>query len=224
MTPHDSHRRARLHRARTSPQCLPMRTTELGKLVNAAAAGEEWAWTALVVRFRPTVMAVARRHRLCAADCDEVAQRTWLRLLRNISEITTPAQLGAWVTTTARNESLRLLSGAARRELLVDAHADQAADVDLDAGLVADERRGALLRALDQVPARERALVRLLMVDPTPSYEDISAALGIPIGSIGPTRGRCIARLRRDPELARKVGRRSSACPHERIEQTGKEG
>jgi RNA polymerase sigma factor (sigma-70 family) len=213
MTNHHS----TLHRApRERPTCLPARTADLAKLVEAARAGEQWAWTALVVRLRPTVMATARRHRLSAADCDEVAQRTWIRLLRGISAITAPAQLGAWVATTARNESLRLLSEQGRREVPLASPGEQAEHVDLDAGLVCSERRAALERALEQVPRRQRELIRLMMREPEPSYAQISAALGMPVGSIGPTRARCLARLRRDERLAHAVGRRPADCGRSR--------
>jgi RNA polymerase sigma factor (sigma-70 family) len=199
------HSRTRPPRGRGTQTCIPMRTTDVRRLLRSATAGEEWAWTALIVRFRPTVMTIARRHRLTAADCDEVAQRTWLRLLRHIETIEQPSQLGSWLATTARNESLRLLGRYPRETLVADAP-ERAEDLDLTAAVSAAERYEALGRALERVTERERALVRLLMRDPTPSYRDISRTLGMPVGSIGPTRARCIARLRRDPHLIRAVG------------------
>jgi RNA polymerase sigma factor (sigma-70 family) len=182
-----------------------MRTEDVARLVACAAAGEEWAWTALVVRFRPTLTAVARRHRLGAADADEVEQRTWLRLMRSIGAIHQPAQLRAWLITTARRESLRLLAER-REDPVAEPPEPRQDDADDTPEATADECRLALERALQHVTPRQRALLRLLMQNPTPSYEDISKALGIPVGSIGPTRARCLERLRGDERLARAVG------------------
>jgi RNA polymerase sigma factor (sigma-70 family) len=185
-----------------------LQSGDLTALVEAVAAGDDRAWSALVARFRPTVVAVARRHRLSEADQNEVAQETWVRLLRSIEGLTSPESLPAWLATTARNESLRLLR-ADRGHVSLDEHAlpepagDESALVDRVAGR---EREAALHRALDGVPVQQRRLLRMLVAESEPTYAQVSAALDIPIGSIGPTRARCIARLRGDEELARVVG------------------
>jgi RNA polymerase sigma factor (sigma-70 family) len=207
---HPHRRRPQVRPPRRTTACSPLSVSEVATLVAHAAAGEVWAWTALIVRFRPVATAVARRHRLSPDDCEEVAQRTWLRLLGAIERLDRPAQLGAWVATTARHESLRLLGQ--RREEPVEAPPEPGVVPDADGDVTAEECREALDRALAAVPARQRELMRLLMRDPTPSYEQISRALGIPIGSIGPTRARCIARLRTDRRLARAVGATAIDC------------
>jgi RNA polymerase sigma factor (sigma-70 family) len=194
-------------RLRSSRECIPMRSGDLVAVVDAARAGEEWAWTALITRYQPLVLGIARRHQLGAAEQDDVAQETWLRLFRNIARIDRPAALSGWIATTARNESKRRLQSAGR-ELPVEPGAlpEPADEPDMDSPLVARERREALDRALDRVSVRQRRLLRMLMTEPAPGYEQVSAALGIPIGSIGPTRARGINRLRGDVHLARVIG------------------
>lgn len=176
-------------------------------LVAAAAGGEPRAWDLLVARFGATIRTVARCHGLDEADQDEVAQRTWLRFVGHIESVREPAALGGWLATTARHECLRVLA-ASRWEVPVD----EPPDVDRpDPSSIEDavseaERREALHRALDRLPARQRTLMRTLLAQPTLSFDDLSATLGIPRGSLGPTHARSLARLRRDPHLARVVG------------------
>jgi RNA polymerase sigma factor (sigma-70 family) len=186
------------------------RGDDLHALLSGAARGESRAWEALVARYGATIRAVARRHRLTAADQDEVAQRTWLRLVQHVASVKEPAALGGWLATTARRESLRVLA-ASRREVPVDEppNADEADPSSIEDAASAAERRDALHRALAALPARQGTLMRFLLTEPAVSYDEVSIALGMPRGSIGPTYGRCVARLRRDPHLARALG----ACP-----------
>jgi len=178
---------------------------ELHRLLQAARAGEPSAWRALVARFDPFVRAIARRHHLQPAEQEDVAQRVWMRLLRHADGIREAAALPAWLKIVARNESLRALHD--RREVPLDGwDVDEAADPqDVEEEAVAAERRRALHRAIDELPDSQRELMRLLATDPAPTYDEVSGALGIPKGSIGPTRQRCLDRLRRDPHLARAV-------------------
>jgi RNA polymerase sigma factor (sigma-70 family) len=166
-------------------------------LVGAAAAGDQDAWNALVARFNGLVWAVARAHRLARADADDVVQTTWLRLVEHLERLDDPERVGAWLATTARRESLKALRGAARQ---VPAPPDEipapVLDTGLDAGLLASERDQALWRAFGGLDPVCQALLRMLVADPAPSYEEISEALERPIGSIGPTRARCLEKLR----------------------------
>jgi RNA polymerase sigma factor (sigma-70 family) len=179
---------------------------DLPALLGAAVRGEDRAWSALTARFGPAVRRVARRHHLDEAEQDDVVQRTWLRLLRNGGTLRDADALPAWLATVARNESLRVL--AARRDVPVDdPRLETAADPeDVDEQIVAEERRRALHRAIDALPERQRTLMLLLATEAPPSYDRLSSMLGMPVGSIGPTRMRCLERLRRDPHLARAVG------------------
>jgi RNA polymerase sigma factor (sigma-70 family) len=180
--------------------------TELAGVVAAAAAGDERAWEALYRRFDPMLRRVARGFRLSSHDVDDALQATWLRLFRSLHRLENPAAIGGWLVTAARRESLRVLQLGTRE--VPAAHAMDAEVPDLgwhdDHDPLADVERSAAIRAaLDSLPARERALLTLLSRDPAPSYEDVAAELDMPLGSIGPTRGRALARLRRHPRLAK---------------------
>jgi RNA polymerase sigma factor (sigma-70 family) len=171
-------------------------------LVRAAAAGDQAAWNAIVDRFSGLVWATARAHRLPRDEAADVAQTTWLRLVENLDRIREPERIGAWLATTARRESLRALRRGAREQPTDEVDLLEApADDELE-GLLLPERDAALWRAFATLSERCRTLLRLLMSDAEPSYEEVSAALDMPVGAIGPTRMRCLERLRRDPELA----------------------
>jgi RNA polymerase sigma factor (sigma-70 family) len=175
----------------------------LDEMVAAAGKGDQSAWSALIARFRGRVLRVARSHGLDPYQADDVAQETWLRLYRNLEKVRDPFSLGAWIETTARRESLRALLGRKREELTADElGVDQAALDDAEDALL-EERRAALARGLESLSSRQRALMESLLAEPAPSYADVSVRIGIPIGSIGPTRGRCVKRLREElaPEL-----------------------
>ncbi len=191
--PRAAERVARRH----EPQDLPA-------LLRAARRREEWAWRTIVTRFRPLVLGVARRHGLAPAEQDEVVGQTWLRLVVSLDSIRTPEALSGWLATTARHEALALLRRA-RREVPTEQGAvpERAVLDDVEGALVRRERRVALHDALARVTTpRQRRLVSLLLVEPDASYERVSAVLDMPIGSIGPTRARCLGRLREDERLA----------------------
>jgi RNA polymerase sigma factor (sigma-70 family) len=166
------------------------------RMVAAAGRGDQSAWSALVARFRGRVQRVARSHGLSPHQADDVAQETWLRLFRSLDRVRDPLALGAWVDTTARRESLRALRGH-RLEDLTDQEL-RAADAADEGDEHLEERRAALARALANLPERQRTLMECLLAESEPSYADAAVRLGIPIGSIGPTRGRCVERLRRE--------------------------
>ena len=172
---------------------------DLSEIVAAAADGDQMAWSVLVRRYGSMVMAIARGCRLNEADVAEVHQVTWLRLVENIRRIEQPERIGAWLATTAKRESLRLVRAKGRVTYDHDA-LQLRADADApspDAGPIAAERVEALRQAFALLPPHCRRLLGTLAADDLASYKDISAALCMPIGSIGPTRGRCLDRLRR---------------------------
>ncbi|MDQ3897019.1 MAG: sigma-70 family RNA polymerase sigma factor [Actinomycetota bacterium] len=174
------------------------------ELLEAARAGDQSAWDALVAAYGGRVWAVARAHRLSSADAEDVFQVTFLRLVTHLDTIRQPERVGAWLATTARRECLRVISRAGRGVPYGDDEAFDLPDVDaaaVDAGVLAAERDQALLAAVSRLSAKCQTLLRVLMADPEPTYEQVSAALDMPVGSIGPTRGRCLNQLRR--ELAR---------------------
>ena len=175
----------------------------LTELLRRAAAGDQVSWNTIVDRFSSLVWATARAHRLSRTDAADVAQTTWLRLVEHLDRIREPERLGAWLATTARHESLRMIRRAGREHPSDEADLFEAPDtVVLDRHLLDEERHGALWRAFAGLSERCKRLLRMLMADEEPSYEEVGAALGMPIGSIGPTRIRCLDRLRATAELA----------------------
>lgn len=176
----------------------------LTDLVSAAREGDQDAWDAIVERFLPLVGAIARRHRLSEADGDDVSQTVWLRLVEHLGDLREPAALPGWIRTTTRNECLRVIA-VRQRTRPADPQEDRVLDgvVDDVAGddLEAIERRQALREALAELPAARRELLLLLLGDPPVGYAEISERLGIPIGSIGPTRARAFEQLRRTRAL-----------------------
>jgi RNA polymerase sigma factor (sigma-70 family) len=169
-------------------------------LVEAAAAGEAQAWQELIDRYAVLIRSVCRAHRLSDADREDVTQLTWLRAVEHIGRLRDPERFGAWLGTTARRECLRVLQGRKRVVPTCDEVRNPlfAAHVDEDEIAVAAERRVAVRQALTTLPAKQRTLLALLHSEREPSYDDISARLGMPIGSIGPTRGRALERLRKE--------------------------
>ena len=173
----------------------------LGGLVRLAATGDANAWNGLVEEFEGLLWAVARSHRLSHADAADVVQTTWLRLAENLGRIRDPARVGAWLATTARRECLRALHASARE--LPGADPPDLPDREtppIDGDLIRSERDAAVQSALRRLPARDRSLLLMLVDDSGPSYAEIGAALRMPIGSVGPTRGRALDRLRSELE------------------------
>jgi RNA polymerase sigma factor (sigma-70 family) len=170
--------------------------TGIGALVRSASGGDQRAWNELVARFEGLVWATARAHRLSHADAAEVAQTTWLRVVEHLDRIREPEALGGWIATTARRECLRhiRLHGLEVPSEDTDAF-ESAADDPPELALLVEERDSALWRAFSKLGERCQALLRLLVSTDEPSYEQIGAALDMPIGAIGPTRIRCLKKL-----------------------------
>jgi RNA polymerase sigma factor (sigma-70 family) len=170
---------------------------ELIEVVRQARAGSNAAWEALIERFGGLVTAIARRCRLSEADVAEVSQTTWLRLVENLDRIQQPERIGAWLATTSRRESLRiatrrsLVSPGEEVYLMVDEKADP-----LDAALLREEQAQAIRAATERLSPHCRRLLGALMGDEDVPYKTIAEQLNMPIGSIGPTRGRCLEHLR----------------------------
>jgi RNA polymerase sigma factor (sigma-70 family) len=121
-------------------------------------------------------------------------------LVTHLSGIREPSRVGAWLATTARHESLAVIRRAGRSVPADDALLDAPDPLlpPIESNLVASERQVALHAALGRLSPQCQRLLRVLMADPEPSYEEVSRALNMPIGSIGPTRGRCLKHLRRE--------------------------
>jgi RNA polymerase sigma factor (sigma-70 family) len=145
------------------------------------------------------VTAIVRRFRLSPADADDVNQTVWLRLVEHLDEIREPRAVPGWLVTTTRNEALRVIRRRGR-EVSLDPHGHAMGLLhevnDMDEGMMRDERSQALRDALLELSPGRRELLTLLLADPPLSYDEISNRLGIPIGSIGPTRARALEQLR----------------------------
>jgi RNA polymerase sigma factor (sigma-70 family) len=175
-------------------------TVDVAQLVRRAAIGDHAAWELLVDQFSRLIWAMTRDFRLAESDAADVVQATWLRLLEHIDRIEYPERIGSWLATTARHECLRHVAAGKRITLiqnddtaLSDAVSHQPG---VDERLLADERAQEVRAAMTRLPSRWQQLLELLMADPPASYAEISDQLGLPVGSIGPTRGRCLDRLR----------------------------
>jgi RNA polymerase sigma factor (sigma-70 family) len=174
--------------------------------VRLARTGDAEAWSELVREFGGMLRAIARGHRLSSADTSDVVQTTWLRLAENLDRLENPARLGAWLGTTARHECLRILRASARE--LPNEQPPEPRDHDpapVERRLLDADRDAALWSAFTRLPARDQTLLRMLVGDSEISYRDIGAVLEMPIGSIGPTRGRAIERLRRELEHSNRL-------------------
>jgi RNA polymerase sigma factor (sigma-70 family) len=175
--------------------------TAISEVIADARSGEPRAWTILVERFLPLIRAIARRYQLSEVDVEDVGQTVYLRLIEHLDRIQEPRALPGWITTTARHESLRLASGH-RHINLVDpldhAKFDNSVDdhIEVDADLLRAEQAEALRNGLAHLAPTQRDLLLLLMDDHGRNYHEIGELLAMPIGSIGPTRARGLARLR----------------------------
>jgi RNA polymerase sigma factor (sigma-70 family) len=172
---------------------------DVATLVRRAREGDRQAWEGLVDQFGRLIWSITVDFKLADGDAADVSQTTWLRLLQHIDRIEYPDRVGSWLAATARNECLRSL--AARKRVVLshdDAEFENAVVLgpDIDERLLADERALVVRDALSRLPRRWQRLLEMLMADPPVPYAEISDELGLPIGSIGPTRGRCLARLR----------------------------
>ena len=174
-------------------------SAEIADLVRRATAGDRRAWEGLVDQYARLIWSITAEFKLVEGDAADVAQTTWLRLLEHIDRIEYPDRVGSWLAATARNECLRSL--AARKRIVLSDDDTQLGSAltqgpEIDERLLANERAETVRDALSRLPRRWQRLLEMLMADPPASYADISDELELPVGSIGPTRGRCLDRLR----------------------------
>ena len=173
---------------------------DVASAVRRAADGDRVAWDMLVEAFTPYLFAVASTFRLGSADAAEVVQTTWLRLVEHLDAINQPEALGGWLATTARREALRLVRTRGREQLTDDVEIGAASPSsglpDPEQHAIDADRSRMLCHAFGRLPENCQVLLHLMAVGVL-SYAEIAAQLEMPIGSIGPTRGRCLGRLRR---------------------------
>ena len=169
-------------------------------LVTRAAASDQGAWDEIVERYAPLVWSICTGFRLSNHDIEDVAQNVWLLLVGQLGTLREPAALPGWLATTTRRECLRVVTAARRSERLgteLDEAEQFVADTVVDEEILAAERNAALRAAFAELSPRCQQLLSMLLRDPPCSYGTISVTLDIPIGSIGPQRGRCLDRMRK---------------------------
>jgi RNA polymerase sigma factor (sigma-70 family) len=172
-------------------------TPSTAQLVRDACDGRPEAWRELASRYEGLVRAVVGSYRLQEADFADAVQNTWLRALERLHSVRNPDSLGGWLTTVARRECLALLARS-RREAPTGVADDQLVveDPGPEALVLAEEARRAVAHAVTELPVKPRELVNALFSTPEPNYAEVSRQMGLPIGSIGPTRQRALRTLR----------------------------
>ena len=174
-------------------------------LVTRASGGDQGAWHELVDRYAPLVYTICTRYRLSNPDIEDVGQNVWLLLVEQLGKLREPAALPGWLATTTARECLRVVTAASKAERLGTGLDDSVIFVDdavIDEEILVAERNAALRVAFAELPPRCQRLLAMLVSDPPHSYAEIHAKLGIPVGSIGPQRARCLERMRRSSALA----------------------
>lgn len=172
---------------------------DVTRLMRRAADGDTRAWEGLIDKYGRLIWSITRDFKLRESDAADVFQTTWMRLVEHIDRIEHADRVGSWLAATARNECLRCLASHKRLVLAaedMDFDRPDGHSPEVDEALLAGERARTVREALTHLPHRWQRLMNMLMADPPASYTQISDELGLPVGSIGPTRGRCLARLR----------------------------
>ncbi|MFF5106300.1 RNA polymerase sigma factor [Streptomyces sp. NPDC000134] len=179
--------------------------TDVGALVQSAADGDAGAWKALVEGLGPLVWSVVRAHGLSDADAHEVYQTAWFRFAQHLGRLREPEKAGSWLASTARHECLKVFRASRRwtptddpqvLDRISEDRTPEEAVLDSEEAAAQSERVRTLWQEFEALGERCRQLLRVLIASPQPSYQEVSAALGIAVGSIGPTRQRCLRRLR----------------------------
>lgn len=170
-------------------------------LVERARGGDRHAWNEIVTRYAALVWGVCRRFGLSGSDAEDVAASVWLRLVERLGSLREPAALPGWIATTTRRECLQAMRAGRRQVPVEDDEFPDAAGAASDEWLLEQERHLALRSAFAGLSERCRRLLSLLFADPPVPYARIADTLGMTVGGIGPTRMRCLERLRERPEL-----------------------
>jgi RNA polymerase sigma factor (sigma-70 family) len=183
-----------------------MEATRTGELVSRAREGDRDAWELLVTEYSSLLEAVARRFLSDEAQRADVVQTIWLRLFEHLCEIRDPERLAGWLLTTATRTCIEALRRTRREEPVgfeddtavpANLHLHREADETCPLRNAVDRQHGSMVRrALAELPEPHRRLMCLLFSTPTPNYREVSEMLGMPVGSIGPTRSRILARMR----------------------------
>ncbi len=170
------------------------------KLIIACRRGDERAWETLIALYERLVFSVARRHGLTAEDAADVTQKVFIILLQSMARLPDDVNLGGWLTTVTRRHTWRAMARLGRE--LPGEKEDVAESATLLGRQTSDpidrwETLQTVHEALNRLDERCRQLLLALYFDPTePSYAEVACRLNMPVGSIGPTRARCLAKLK----------------------------
>ena len=180
------------------------RASTANDLITAVKRSDEDGWNALIERYQPIINSVCYRYRLKPEDAADVSQTVWMKVVDNLDRIREPRAMPAWIKTTAERAALAVLRSRDRLALL-DVSQDNSAgwsplipssnSSEVDARMLDAERRAAVRDGLGVLTEGHRVLLSLLVADPPITYQQISDQLGLPVGSIGPTRARCLRKL-----------------------------
>jgi RNA polymerase sigma factor (sigma-70 family) len=170
--------------------------------VRAAAAGDARAWERIVDRYAGLVWSICRAQRMSDDDAADAVQLTWLRLLQNLERIRDPQRLAGWLATTCRRECLALLRQSRSSVTVEDKHMDRllGSTDPADQPVLAAEQYAALWQAFQRLSEWCQRVLRALILDVEdgpPSYPLVASQLQTPVGSLGPTRARCLSQLRK---------------------------
>ena len=176
----------------------PGRAERMADLLSAARTGSDDALGQIVNELSPLLWQVARSAGLSQGDAEDVLQTVWMRLITHLDGIHDAGALTGWLVTTTKREAWRVRA-AGRKQL----PADQDVFADLpDKGpgseeqVILEDQRRELWATIGMLSRRCQELLRILAFAPRSDYATVAAALGMRVGSIGPTRGRCLAKLR----------------------------
>jgi RNA polymerase sigma factor (sigma-70 family) len=194
-------------------------------LVTRARTGDKQAWDALVERYAPLVWSICARYQLAPADAAGASQSVWLHLAEQLANLHDPVTVAGWLATTTRRECARVARAAYGPHAVAGVPDSGTIPDDLavtaEQELLDAERHAALRAAFAHLPPLCQQLLALLTADPPMPYAQISATLGIPVGSIGPLRGRCVYQLRTNPDLAAIINADTAPAPDQPRSQAG---
>lgn len=179
--------------------CSPaVATGSIGVLLPRARDGDPVAWEEVVRRYGKLVAATVKSFRMQDADALDAVQMTWLRLAENAHRVLRSERLGGWLATTARRECLRILRQAKPIPEPIETVVETAADpsVSAEQGFIDADIARMLWKLVDELPLRQRVLVRALFSDGQQPYAEVARSAGIPAGAIEPTRARALRQLR----------------------------
>jgi RNA polymerase sigma factor (sigma-70 family) len=176
----------------------PDRNERIADLMCAVKEGNDDALARIVTELSPLLWHVARAAGLGSGDAEDVVQTAWVRLLSHLDSIRTSTALTRWLLVTTRREAWRVRAERRRRLPVDEEWFGRLPDPGpgSEEQVIADDQRRALWKAIGQLPRRCQELLRIVAFVPRPDYQAVAAELGVPVGSVGPTRGRCLAKLR----------------------------